>query len=634
MLSIALRACQTPCLSGGVAWEVPHLSGGVAAPPPQWGSTTSPESIVFTLLSASLSCSVPQRTQQPRPLVLSGLAACSLTLSGLAPELRKLSDPVVGVRRDCSSSGLRQGHKPRCLSDGAAPDISRVLGANMEDFELRSEEGGSLAHGYDSGYHDDARSKAQDSLWSVADSEGVNEPPLTPLRRKITPYTFNKEAEPDTPLLVSHVAKQSLTRSSIGGGSSFDASSESHSLSSLWGCQSPETVTEILSSLGFDDYEDPRLIPDRFIPKEIEHVRPSAMRSQAMTSALPPVTPSQANQNSSTDLPLGATAENFLSHHPQQSLSPPPDPVPDTSPPSHPLFPATDLSHFYRSRATLEPVPEETASDLSPSPRWFSPRVSLDHSVDLAEGKLGASLLAKPRRRSLPQPQREGCKLSIGSQVESEPDSIYLSVTSYDDELAMEREREKEELSNRLALPTEDFSHRRRRRGVYTPPPNLMSWLSTQQPISEEDCQDMDPDELPWPFNEQVRLRKSLTEIQQSREPVVESLRLRSCSLSDRGSLSPEPMPSLGSSARSPSPPFRMSPEVAPLEDPAPEPTRQGCFDESPALEPVATESMRKPLVKQLSVEENSTRSRLVLSSPWLTVLGLVSVLLAWLLVS
>ena len=70
----------------------------------------------------------------------------------------------------------------------------------------------------------------------------------------------------------------------------------------------------------------------------------------------------------------------------------------------------------------------------------------MDHSVlDFAEGKLGASLAQKARRRSLPT--REGYKLSIGSVVESDTgDSIQLSVTSYDDEIAAEREREREGL--------------------------------------------------------------------------------------------------------------------------------------------------------------------------------------------
>ena len=157
-------------------------------------------------------------------------------------------------------------------------------------------------------------------------------------------------------------------------------------------------------------------------------------------------------------------------------------------------------------------MPEETASDLSPSPRWLSPRVSVDHSVlDLAEGKLGASLVQKVRRRSLPT--RDGYRWSIGSLVESDTggDSIHLSVTSYDDELAAEREKERENL---LPVVNDDITvgaGRRRRRGVYTPPQSLLSWLSTQKTIDEE--ADTDPEELPWPFNEQAHLRKSLTEI-------------------------------------------------------------------------------------------------------------------------
>jgi hypothetical protein len=385
-------------------------------------------------------------------------------------------------------------------------------------------------------------------------------------------------------------SQSSLGASSIGTG----ASSETISLTSLFETPSPLTVEDMLSNLGFDDFMSPQLIPDRFIPREIEHAKPSIMRTMtvseyschdspsnshhssyepsiASTSYSAPLPYSHHHSSHSqhhqfhsssssvslpgaytytggassetkteevapaphahkitkdpsvSDLPLGATAENFLAARsgspppPAQSSQQQPEREPPTRSTDNRFQNSSNLITVGFHRGRLETVPEETASDLSPSPRWLSPRVSIDHSVnfDIAEGKLGASLnVQKVRKRSLPT-QREGFKLSVGSLVESDTggDSIHFSVTSYDDEIAAEREREREDTLPHLSL--EDISihqQRRRRRGVYTPPPALLTWLTQQQPIHEEDVGD--PDELPWPFNEQARLRKSLTEIQ------------------------------------------------------------------------------------------------------------------------
>ena len=162
--------------------------------------------------------------------------------------------------------------------------------------------------------------------------------------------------------------------------------------------------------------------------------------------------------------------------------------------------------HGYLSRlnnTVLETVPEETASDLSPSPRWLSPRVSIDHSV-LDLGTLRKSMM-EARKRSLPQ--REGYKLSVDSLVDSEDSSIYVSNTSYGDEMALEKEREREESS--VPIPVEDSTmHSRgaRREGVYVPPASLLTWLKSQETISAEE---QNLEELPWPFNEQAKLQVS-----------------------------------------------------------------------------------------------------------------------------
>lgn len=42
-------------------------------------------------------------------------------------------------------------------------------------------------------------------------------------------------------------------------------SSESLTISSLWEAPSYDTIPDFLSSLGFDDFDGPELIPDRYI---------------------------------------------------------------------------------------------------------------------------------------------------------------------------------------------------------------------------------------------------------------------------------------------------------------------------------------------------------------------------------
>ena len=554
-----------------------------------------------------------------------------------ASSSRKMSDSAIIIRKDCTTnSHLRQRH--RCVSDSAAPHI--VL-----DDDKNSEIGG-WSHPYcDSGYNDEKSSRCHGSsssayipsprvsLYSsdlLSQEEGLDggsSHSYSKPHRRFTPYnmiggsgcsgqtkeesvssheetgpcqmisspssatgTMVRPRERARRSQIKNYSQSSLGASSVGTG----ASSETISLTSLFEMQSPLTVEDLLSNLGFDDFSSPQLIPDRFIPKEIEHAKPSLMRTMTVTEYLNHDSPSNSHHSSYepsiastcysaplpfshhhishsqhhqahsastaslpgtctftsgtteakaeettpilphtnavvgdhcvSDLPLGATAENFLA---ARSSSPPPPAQSSQQQPEREIRQSSSDNRFSNTntmtvgfhRGRLETVPEETASDLSPSPRWLSPRVSIDHSVnfDIAEGKLGASLnVQKVRKRSLPT-QREGYKLSVGSLVESDTggDSIHFSVTSYDDEIAAEREKEREDTLPHLSL--EDLSihqqqHRRRRRGVYTPPPALLTWLTQQQPIHEEDVGD--PDELPWPFNEQARLRKSLTEIQ------------------------------------------------------------------------------------------------------------------------
>ena len=447
--------------------------------------------------------------------------------------------------------------RQRCLSDSEKETkrSSPVVCEEALDY--------SSTHGGDSGF-DDCRPKLQITVPSHCATAPVlssrrRRPAISPLQ--VAPPAFNlnqpqlspisitpeEQSSPVLPGSRKHSRRrQTLTKHvslcSLGG------SSDSYSLqSSLLDCSSSTTdVTDVLSYLGFSDFDDPQLIPDRFIPAEISHARPSSMRQQSLlnlinsssptpsgaesdhTSAAPslysndrhsPLSPTPRPESPSRisvisdvpdpdfHLPLGATADNFLPKRARPSSPPPPSS--QTHPPSEPAYsPATDptISHYHPGYAPLEPVPEETASDMSPSPRWLSPRVSIDHSFDIAMGHLGACLTVNTAVRKRSLPNREGYRVSVESMV-SEQDSIYFSVTSYDDDIAREK-REREEMTAQLV--GDDVSVRRRRKGVYEPPPQLLSWLDEQK------VEDDSPEEQPWPFNETAHLRKSLSELMEA----------------------------------------------------------------------------------------------------------------------
>lgn len=99
----------------------------------------------------------------------------------------------------------------------------------------------------------------------------------------------------------SQPRRQLLKAQSVGS-----ISSESLTVSSLWEAPSYDTIPDFLSSLGFDDFDSPELIPDRcvvpppvpnhlpvcftavlcvrFIPPELDFVRPSLMRQATLGS--------------------------------------------------------------------------------------------------------------------------------------------------------------------------------------------------------------------------------------------------------------------------------------------------------------------------------------------------------------
>lgn len=466
---------------------------------------------------------------------------------------RKSSDSVIHLK---TSDHQQKPRKKRCLSDtnGSRIDIMNISPVNVNESNLVR---------FDSGIAE-ARPIELSSLEQtpLTLSDGESSPPVT--KSVVSPST-SKTVIGRSGSLDERVMRQLLieddTSSHHSGASSGSRNrrpptvkhlsqcsmgGSSTSYSSFYECASNTSfATDILSGLGFDDFDNPELIPDRFIPNEIEHAKPTLMKETAILVSCtpdvyhaPPIPPppppppmsysSSAPCTNDYELPLGATADNFLPSKTNRSQSPPP-----SSPPSIPLLPHQYVDHYIERKYSvyavthpyLETVPEETASDLSPSPRWLSPRVSLDHSgLDLSMPHLGANLAAANRKRSLPN--RDGYKLSVDSMLSEQDSTVYFSITSYDDDIAKELE---DAVPPPLPLIEDSGIPRRRRKGVHGAPQELLSWLQTN-PIHEEHN-----DDESWPFNEQLRLRRSLTEIEQRRS------RTSSSEMIDDRSLSPLP---------------------------------------------------------------------------------------------
>ncbi|CAI8023257.1 hypothetical protein GBAR_LOCUS13597 [Geodia barretti] len=307
----------------------------------------------------------------------------------------------------------------------------------------------------------------------------------------------------ETPPSRTHRSHQLLKTHSMGS-----ISSESLTISSLWDTPSYDTVPDFLSSLGFDDFDSPELIPDRFIPPELEFVMPSLMRQSTLGSVsadgvLVDLSPPTDN------LLLGASADSVVDDSSAgQSLL-------ESALPPHTLalyLPSGPQLPW--QPASLETVAEETASELlSPrppsrqssrlTPRLSSPIVSIDHTptqevqwgleADVSAGLLGAGL--RLRQQSLAKDDLRGRQMSLGA--ESDTSSLYFSVGSHFDEGEKEVESGSGGKEGGVNSGEEtDTPNRRRRRGNYAPPPQLLMWLEKSE-STEEDVTD-----LPWPFSE------------------------------------------------------------------------------------------------------------------------------------
>ena len=172
-------------------------------------------------------------------------------------------------------------------------------------------------------------------------------PPLStpPLCNPPLPTPPLSTPQHSTPSLSSVARSRKLLckSHSVGSVGSLGASSESPTLSSIWEAHSYDAVPDFLSSLGFDDFQSPNLIPDRFITPDVECAKPSFMRQATMGSlSLPLLESTSLDQGcvdeevcegqvcveplsleSTDDVPLGATAETVVVHAPAELVSGP-----------------------------------------------------------------------------------------------------------------------------------------------------------------------------------------------------------------------------------------------------------------------------------------------------------------------
>lgn len=118
---------------------------------------------------------------------------------------------------------------------------------------------------------------------------------------------------------------------------------------------------------------------------------------------------------------------------------------------------------------------------------------------DVSTGLLGAGLAQRLRLQVLAKEDLRQRQMSLGG--ESDTSSLYFSVGSHFEDgegeagsAGVNREGE--------AVSTEEFSDtsagtRRRRRGNYAPPPQLLMWLESAEST-------VDKADQPWPFSESV----------------------------------------------------------------------------------------------------------------------------------
>ena len=170
--------------------------------------------------------------------------------------------------------------------------------------------------------------------------------------------------------------------------------------------------------------------------------------------------------------------------------------------PNEGSMPRNSMFSMPNMNMQLDTVEEETASQISPSPRVMSPRISIDNGenfdalVDLhtkpAQQITHRLSVPHMRKISLQREHREHHRFSVESMPVSE-NSFYFSVTSFDDDIVGKMEMIED------PTPSPKLDRRQRRVAtVSTPNASVLQWLAN---MPKDTPTNLDPDE-PWPFNE------------------------------------------------------------------------------------------------------------------------------------
>jgi len=166
-------------------------------------------------------------------------------------------------------------------------------------------------------------------------------------------------------------------------------------------------------------------------------------------------------------------------------------------------------SMFSLNNMHLDTVEEETASQISPSPRVMSPRISVDMGESFEPLADHHNKPVQPTTHRLSVPcmrkislQREHHRFSVESMPVSE-NSFYFSVTSFDDDLVNKMEM----IDDPAHSPKLD--RRRKMATVSTPNATVLQWLAN---MPKENSASVDPDE-PWPFNEGTSSTATTSEV-------------------------------------------------------------------------------------------------------------------------
>ena len=162
----------------------------------------------------------------------------------------------------------------------------------------------------------------------------------------------------------------------------------------------------------------------------------------------------------------------------------------------------------------LDTVEEEATSQISPSPRVMSPRISIDngdkfdalvdHHSKPAQQTTHRLSVPHTRKISLQRDHpRDYHRFSVESIPVSE-NSFYFSVTSFDDDIVGKMEMIED------PVPSPKLDRRQRKMAtVSSPNASVLQWLAN---MPKETPATLDPDE-PWPFNEDVTISSAAPEV-------------------------------------------------------------------------------------------------------------------------